>query len=996
MILRSVRRTASRFVSIMAIVAVGVGFLGGLMSTAPDMQLTVDKYYDDYNFFDVDIKGTLGLSEDDLSAVGALDNVEEVMPARVYDVNLDCDGEAYVTRVYGVDLDQRGGDGFINDFELVEGRMPESTGECIIAFPNGYTSDHRVGEKFTVSGSNRDIDGVFDFDELTVVGIVRCPQYMSIEREPSTVGTGRVGVIMFVYPECFALDPYTDIFVRLDGSRMLNTFSDEYFALIDDFISGLEKFGKERSDIRYEVLRGDAEKQISDAKLEYENAKGEAERRLAEAAQNITDAAAAIADAEKAVAVSQEKFAENEAAIKATREKLDAAYDAVDRGIAASRANAERKYSGNAAALAAAMAAIDKAESEQKAPLDAADAELKKNESELEAARVKIDDARQKIATEKEELAAAESEYAQSEKRAEDELADSAKRISNAEDALSQLEVPSWFITDRRDNISFNSYRGNSDKINAIAKVFPVFFFFVAALVALTTMTRMVEEERTQMGTLKALGYSGRVIMAYYLVYSLLASALGSLAGAAVGFRSLPKVIAGAYSMLYDVPATLTPFRWNYFAIITPIAIVCTSAATVAACISELRERPASLMRQRAPKAGKPVFIERIPFIWKRLSFNTKVTVRNLFRYKKRFFMTVFGIAGCTALLLTAFGLRDSIHDIVDKQFGEIYKYDLTAYISSGSDIERDEELSGFLASDRVDGYIGLHTESGKAGNESVTIQVTDDPASFYGFVDLHERKSGNKISFRDSADSVIMTEKLCETLGINVGDSVEISDADGKTAVFRVDAISENYVSGYCYMTDTAYEAAFGRKADVNMLLVSLSADDAAARDAAAGEILKSGNILMITFSETIRESFANTVGKIDYIVLVLIFSAGLLAVIVVYNLTNINICERRRELATLRVLGFHNSETAAYIYRETGVLTLIGIIAGSLFGIWLHSFVVRTAEVDSIMFGRSIYPASFLWAALVTLVFTAAVDLIMYPMIRKTDMVEAMKANE
>lgn len=996
MLLRSVNRTKSRFLSILAIVAVGVGFLGGLMSTAPDMQLTVDKYYDDFRFFDIDIKGTMGLTDDDLNEIEKLSTVGSAMPARVADVNLDCAGEAYVTRVYGVDLSLRGGDGFINDFELIDGRMPEGPGECLIASPNGYTSDHKVGEVYTISAANRDIDGIFDFESLTAVGVVRCSQYMSIEKEPSTVGAGRVGVIMFVYPECFALEPYTDIFVRLSGAEALNTFSDEYFGLVDDALDELEEFGAVRSDIRLESIRNDAEKKISEARDKYEEAGKKAESELASAASKIADAKEKISTAEFELERSITEFNAKAEEVSAARTQLDAAYDTVARGIAAARANAERQYSGNATLLAAAMAAIDKNEAEQKAPLDAADAELKKSEAAIESARTELASAEDSLNDEKNKLSDAERSYETAKLDAERELAEAEEAIKNAEAELADIGKPSWYITDRRNNVSFNSYRGNSDKINAIAKVFPVFFFFVAALVALTTMTRMVEEERTQMGTLKALGYSDGVIMAYYLIYSVLAAALGSLVGAAVGFRSLPKVIAGAYSMLYDVPDTLTPFRWNYFVIITPIAIVCTSAATFAACISALKERPASLMRQRAPKAGKQVFLEKIPFIWKHLGFNAKVTARNIFRYKKRLFMTVFGIAGCTALLLTAFGLRDSIHDIVDKQFGEIYKYDLTAYLSEDTDISGDEALAAFLTSEHTRGYISMHTESGKAGEESLSIQVTDDPAKLAEFITLRERKSGRTIEFTNDTDGVILTEKLCETIGVKAGDSVVLSDADGNSATVRVAAVAENYVTSYCYMTSAAYEAAFGRKASTNMLLVSLTADDADSRDATAEEILKSGNILLMTFSQTIRESFSNTVKKIDYIVLVLIFSAGLLAVIVVYNLTNINICERRRELATLRVLGFHNTETAAYIYRETSILTLIGILAGFAFGVWLHSFVVRTAEVDAVMFGRSVYPASFLWAALATLGFSAAVDAVMYPIIKKIDMVEAMKANE
>lgn len=996
MILRSVYRTKSRFLSILAIVAVGVGFLGGLLSTAPDMQLTADKYYDDYRFFDIDVKGTMGLTDDDADELSKLECVDRAMPARVTDVNLDCLGEAYVTRVYGVDLSARGSDGFINDFELVDGRMPENAGECLIASPNGYTSDHKVGEVFTISASNRDIEGTYAFESLTVSGIVRCPQYMSIEREPSTVGTGRVNVIMFVYPECYALEPYTDIFLRLTGAAELNTFSDKYFELVDNAEEKLDDFGKERSDIRFESIKSNASAEIADAKKQYNDSKDRADRELAAAKGKIDDAETQIKDAEAKLEASRAEYTAKKAEIEAKRSELTSAYETLERTVAASKANAERKYGSNTAALEAALAAIEKTATEQRASLDAADTELNGYETALGESEKSLSDAAGKIETEKNKLADARREYDESEKKAREELADAETKIKDAEEKLESLDTPSWYITDRRDNISFNSYRGNSNKINAIARVFPVFFFFVAALVALTTMTRMVEEERTQMGTLKALGYSDGVIMAYYLAYSVLASALGSLVGAAIGFRSLPKVIAGAYSMLYDVPATLTPFRWNYFAIITPIAIVCTSAATFAACISELRERPASLMRQRAPKAGKRIFLERISIIWRHLGFTAKVTARNIIRYKKRFFMTVFGIAGCTALLLTAFGLRDSIHDIVDKQFGDIYKYDLTVYVSSGTDVGTDRELSDFLASGYTRGYLAMHTESGKIGKEGLAIQVTDDPGSFRDFVTLRERKSGKSIDFTADTDGVILTEKICETLGVKVGDTVELQDADGMTAAVRVAGITENYVTSYCYMTDKTYEAAFGHKSETNMLLVGLTADDAESRDAAAQEILKSGNILMMTFSQTIRESFSNTVKKIDYIVMVLIFSAGLLAVIVVYNLTNINICERRKELATLRVLGFHNSETASYIYRETGILTVVGILVGFAFGVWLHSFVVRTAEVDSVMFGRSVYAASYLWAALVTAGFAAAVDLMMYPVIKRIDMVEAMKANE
>ena len=331
------------------------------------MQLTADKYYDDYRFFDIDVKGTMGLTDDDADELSKLECVDRAMPARVTDVNLDCLGEAYVTRVYGVDLSARGSDGFINDFELVDGRMPENAGECLIASPNGYTSDHKVGEVFTISASNRDIEGTYAFESLTVSGIVRCPQYMSIEREPSTVGTGRVNVIMFVYPECYALEPYTDIFLRLTGAAELNTFSDKYFELVDNAEEKLDDFGKERSDIRFESIKSNASAEIADAKKQYNDSKDRADRELAAAKGKIDDAETQIKDAEAKLEASRAEYTAKKAEIEAKRSELTSAYEMLERTVAASKANAARKYGSNAAAFEAALAAIEKTATEQRA-----------------------------------------------------------------------------------------------------------------------------------------------------------------------------------------------------------------------------------------------------------------------------------------------------------------------------------------------------------------------------------------------------------------------------------------------------------------------------------------------------------------------------------------------------------------------------------------------------------------------------------------------------
>jgi putative ABC transport system permease protein len=404
-------------------------------------------------------------------------------------------------------------------------------------------------------------------------------------------------------------------------------------------------------------------------------------------------------------------------------------------------------------------------------------------------------------------------------------------------------------------------------------------------------------------------------------------------------------------------------------------------------------------MLQRAPKAGKRIMLERIKPLWKRMSFTHKVTARNIFRYKKRFYMTVFGIAGCTALLVCAFGLRDSIHDIVDLQFGEIYNYNYTAYLKDGESLDTDPIITQTLSDEGGDdNVIELHSESGKiiasGGEHSATMLVPRDTERMQEFITMRERKTHNPIEF--SENSVVIAEKLCETLGIKVGDEITLRNNDGKSANVTVTGICENYVTGFVYVSKDVFEKAFGAIDEYKVLWGKLSDVSEDGRSRFSGALLKSDNVLAISFSQTVRESFENTVKSIDYIVIVLIFAAGILAIIVLYNLTNINICERKKELATIKVLGFREGEVASYIYRETNILCLIGIAIGLVLGIWLHHFVVKTAEIDVIMFGRSIYAMSYVYAALVTVVFMALVELIMLKKLGGIDMVESMKANE
>lgn len=648
----------------------------------------------------------------------------------------------------------------------------------------------------------------------------------------------------------------------------------------------------------------------------------------------------------------------------------------------------------------------------QKAQLDRSQAQLDQSvreaqekfaqaEADLAQGQKDYDEGAAELAQARKDLEEGWEDYREGKAEADQELAEAREELEDAEREIGEIEEGEWLVFTREDNASFSSYASNADKIAAIASVFPVFFFLVAALVALTTMTRMVEEERQQIGTLKALGYTAVQIAGKYLFYAAAASLLGSVAGVAAGMWLFPTVIINAYNIMYDLPVVYTPFSWPLAGFSTVTATLCTLAATLNACWAALREVPARLMLPRAPKAGKRVLLEYITPLWKRLRFTQKVTIRNLFRYKKRFFMTVTGIAGCTALLVTGFGIRDSISDIVALQYNELCQYQLIVGLSDEAALE-DPQLQAILEDPaRIEDALPVTQESGQvvpAGNgpkDDITIFVPQEVERLPDFFQFRHRTDSEPVEYGPGA--VIVTEKLAERQKLRVGDSITVKNLDEKEASFVITGICENYVHHYLYISPAAYREAYGQDPAVNSLLCRLPEEGpAGGEDELSTQLLQCEDVAMTTSTVELSASFQNSIQSINYIVVVLIISAGALAFVVVYNLTNINITEREKELATIKVLGFYDGEVAAYVYRETAALTVIGTAAGLLLGVALHQFVIRTAEIDMVMFGRAIYPLSYLWAALLTVAFSVLVNLVMYRKLAGISMVESMKAPE
>lgn len=555
-----------------------------------------------------------------------------------------------------------------------------------------------------------------------------------------------------------------------------------------------------------------------------------------------------------------------------------------------------------------------------------------------------------------------------------------------------------WYIQDRSGNPGYSDYSENTDRIAAVGDVFPLIFFIVAALVCLTTMTRMVEEQRIEMGTMKALGYGGWQIAMKYAVYAMSACISGGVVGAIIGFKLFPYVIMKAYSIMYYLGKLETPYRADIAFMAIAAMAVCTAAATFSACYASLKEVPATLMRPKAPKAGRRVLLERIPFIWKKLSFTSKVTVRNLFRYKKRFFMSVIGIAGSGALLVTAFGLNDSIFGIIEKQFGDIWQMDVQAYVYEAMPLADMQELLGKNpANDDFDSVMfcldsQMECKNGGRSQNGVHLLGVESAGSMAGRVSLHN--GGTPVTLDDSG--VVVTAKLAETLSIKAGDEINMRTG-GEDHLMRVIGVADNYVYHYVYITAAYYETVFGKAMLYNGFMGNLKdglTDET--MDAMSTQLLSDSRMYTVRTIESIYASVWDSLSILNYVVLVLILGSGMLTFVVMLNLTNINIGERMRELATLRVLGFYDKEMYAYIFRENNALSVIGAFVGLVFGKIMHLFVIRTCEVDMVMFVRSAKPLSYVYAFALTIAFSLIVNLLMRPKVRAIDMVESLKSAE
>ncbi len=979
--LREIKQSLGRYLAILAIVALGVGFFAGLKITKDVMVASADNYLREGSFFDYRLLSTLGFEEEDVESFAGKEGVRAAEGAFFADaVYLDAEQNEKVIKAHSLTEN-------LNDVTLVAGRMPKKADECVV--DSLLYDESAIGSKIVLSENNAEEDlENFAYKEYTITGLVQSTLYIQFERGNTSLGNGRVSGFMYLLPEGFSMEYFTEIYVKFAEDFPL--YSDDYDAFLEEKEPLWENYCEDAGERRYQAIVSEAEEKIADAKEELETERADAQKELDDAKQELTEADVDLIDGRLQIADAEKEIEESEKTIAAKETEL---------------ANAETVLAEQAKQIEDMQASgmyPEQVVAAAKEELVSAQAQTEAGKAEIQAAKEKLAESKAELESKKQELADAQTElddgwkeYEDSCAEFEEEMTKAEAEIADAEAEIADIEKPETFVLGRETNIGYACFESDSSIVEGISNVFPVFFFLVAALICMTTMNRMVEEQRTQIGVLKALGFGEGAIMGKYLFYSGSAAMTGCFAGYFLGTWLFPWVIWTAYGIMYRLGDVSFVFDGKLFVISLIASLACSMGTTWISCSHELREVAAGLMRPKAPKAGKRIFLERIPFLWKRLKFLQKVSARNIVRYKKRFFMMVLGISGCTALLVTGFGIRDSVTDIADQQFEEISVYQVGVTMKNGITGENDAALQEF--SDLVNTYGGKFTFGMEtsmdlvSGNrvKSISLVVAKEPEKLGDYIALHTKKD-EPIPYPKAGEAVICN-KLAERYQLRIGDTITLRDENQKEVHAKVSGICENYVYNYVYLNAETYEQAFGEIVYKNIYLNLPDETDAHNVSAA---IMKQEGVTAVTVNADTLVRFSGMMSSMDYIVIVIICCAGALAFIVLYNLNNINITERIREIATIKVLGFYKRETSTYVFRENLVLTMLGCVLGLFLGKLLHLYVMHEIDIDLVSFDVRVKAVSYLLSVGFTFLFNWVVNRMMSGKLERIPMAESLKS--
>ena len=1050
-----------RFISIMLMALLGVGFFAGLVASGPDMRDSLDKFLDDTNTYDINIVSTLGLTNEDVDEIKKIKNTENVHGIYSKDISFKTDDKEFIFKA--IEYSEK-----INTPILLDGKLPENNNECVVEQDFLIDSGFKIGDNIEI-----DEDDELKANSFKIVGSVKSPIYVSMERGTTSLGDGTIDYYLYLNKDVFDMDYYPNIYLNVNSAKIEKITTNKYNELVENVYKDIENIKEERETQRYNNIKEEASEKLQESIDEYEKGKKEGEEELKKAKDKIEDSEKEIKNAEneletgktkakKEISNAKTEISSSENKLKKSEKEYEEGLEKYSKGVKEYNSNKSKLESSldvlndNLKKLKDLKEEIEKQialiedeikngnlENEDKLvllknqlsdlnsnikeiesnknkinnELSSAEKELNKTKKALDSAKKEIDNGYKELEKGKKELSSRESslnnQFAKAEKEIEDgkkeiedaketlekeekkfneEIKDAEKEIEDAKEDIEGIKEGKWYIFDREDDTGFSSFIDSINSMNNIATLFPIIFYLVAILISSTSMSRMVEEERGDIGTLKALGYSNLRIINKYIAYSLLSTVLGGIIGMFIGFILIPTVVWENYSIIYYLPEFYPKLRFSYGILGTVIAVICITGSTVHSAYKELRDEPSSLMRPKAPKMGKKVILEKIPFIWKRLNFSSKTTVRNVFRYKKRALMTIIGISGCTALILAGFGLRDSIKDIAEYQYGRVFEYDLVVSLN-----KEDEELVNLVKnSDIVESVSLTDSLSGSISAEGIkrdtSIIVVENTEDFKNVANLRDIDSGNIIDL--SNEGVLISDKLASLLEIEKGENITLTDSDNNEFEYKVLGIVENYIGHYVYINKDLYES---KENDFNINTLFIKYKEGNNDNEAFEEMLLDDNsVTSITVVENSLEHVRDLLKSLDLVVMILIVSSALLAFVVLYNLANVNISERVREIATLKVLGFYDKEVDNYINRESIILTCIGIVIGLIAGVFLTGFVISTCETENMRFARNILLHSYIYSILITSVFSIIVNFATHFVLKKINMVESLKSIE
>ena len=1006
--LKKIKKSFGRYISILIIVMIGVGFYAGIQASAPDMLAVADEYYSDQRLMDYKIVSTMGLTKDDVSALASLPGVSNVIPS----YSLDILSNENALRVMSVE-------DTVNTVKLITGRMPSSDQECL-----ADDRSYKVGDIIQIT---EDVTDKLEFTEYTVVGTVESALFLSQDYGSTTIGDGKLSSYVFINKSTFLLDAYTEIYLQAEVPSDAQAYSKEYEAVSLSINDSLIKIKADREAARYQEIYDTASKEITENEDKFLAEKSEGEQALADAKLELDDNARKLKDGEAELIKNESELKKNE---KKQKKEFKDAKDQIAAGwqkIDAALNQQEIKQSELDTFLSQLDAGIKTLETQlSQIPVESAEypqlhatlehqviareglLQLKESskvlreqeselnqgietfESEITKAKKEIEKAKIELAENEAKLSEGYEEYNENLVKFNDEIADAEAKLSDAKQKLSEIETPTWYINDRDAAVGYTDLKNSIDVVSSVAVVFPFLFIAIVILMTSNSMARMIAEERGELGTLTSLGYKDESIIGTYLFYVLSATTLGTVVGFFAGCIIIPPLIYSNFQFV--LPELILQYDVTVFILILATALTLMTIVTLVACYRELQHHPSVLMRPIPPKNGQKILLERIGFIWKNLSFTWKVTFRNMFRYKKRALMTIVGVAGCSALLLVGFGIRDSMNGIAERQYNEIFVYDNMIVLKKETK-QLDNEVESLLIKEGIINPLLLKQSAikceVKASSIDALLIVPENIGMFEKHFHLFKTDDSTDVSI---SKGVVISQKISDKLKLNIGDDFTLKDSDNNLFTMPVTAIVENYLSNYVYINSEQYRTIFKEEPLYNTIVSNYSGDETTM----AKRLIDSDQIVNVILTSDIMQIALDNNESLNGIITLLVVVASLLAIIVLYNLTSINISERTREIATLKVLGFRDDETNGYIYREAFILTLISIAFGLVLGIVLHGFVIGAIERDAMVMMRKIHVVSFVLSAIMTIVFSSLMQIVTYYKLKTIDMIQALKSVE